>query len=74
MPNHPTLKTYEEFLANMAKEDDMLKRRYFELIQRAEKEIARLRAKALRQYYAKKQKRETTEATGASEGEEEGDK
>lgn len=45
---HPTLKTYEEFLANMSKENDTTKRYYFEQIQFAEKERQRLRDKERR--------------------------
>lgn len=66
MPNHPTLKTYEEFLENMAKEDQLIKRRYFELIQRSEREIARLRAKASKKYYSEKAKRQAAKEANES--------
>lgn len=46
----PTLKTFEDFLTQMAKEDESVKRYFFHQIQFAEKERERLRAKNRRGY------------------------
>lgn len=61
---HPTLKTYEEFLAQMAKEDESVKRYFFHQIQFAEKERERLRAKNRRGY---KRRLARLEATAIAE-------
>jgi hypothetical protein len=69
MPSsYPTLKTFEEFLAMMAKEDDITKRRLWHQIEFAQKEMERLRAKAKKQYYKKKEaKKQAQEAIAEEE-------
>ena len=50
----PTLKTFEDFLFYMAKEDESVKRYFFHQIQFAEKERERLRGKNRRGYARRK--------------------
>lgn len=52
--HHPTLKTYEEFLEYMGKEDESVKRKFFSQIQFAQKERERLREKDRRSREKKK--------------------
>jgi hypothetical protein len=57
---HPTLKTYEQFLEGMAKEDESVKRYFYSQIAWADKERARLAAKSKRQRAAAAEKRKAT--------------
>lgn len=58
MSSLPTLKTYEEFLEHMSKENEIVKRRFFDQIMFAQREAERLRAKNRRRYYRQKAARD----------------
>lgn len=58
MSSLPTLKTFEEFLEHMSKENEIVKRHFYKQIEYAQREAERLRAKNKRRYYRQKAARE----------------